>query len=38
METREEDLKPFAEWQVPAKEVIQTARLVATGAPRRGAG
>jgi tetratricopeptide (TPR) repeat protein len=31
METQEADLKPFAEWQVPAKEVIQTARLVATG-------
>jgi len=31
METLEEDLKPFAEWQVPAKEIIQTARLVATG-------
>jgi tetratricopeptide (TPR) repeat protein len=31
METQEEDLKPFAEWQVPAKEVIQTARFVATG-------
>jgi tetratricopeptide (TPR) repeat protein len=31
MEGQEEDFKPFAEWQVPAKEVIQTARLVATG-------
>jgi len=31
METQEADLKPFADWQVPAKEVIQTARLVATG-------
>ena len=25
------DFKPFAEWQVPAKEIVQTARLVATG-------
>jgi tetratricopeptide (TPR) repeat protein len=31
METQEEDLKPFAEWQVPAKEIVQTARFVATG-------
>jgi tetratricopeptide (TPR) repeat protein len=28
---REGDFKPFAEWQVPAKEVVQTARLVALG-------
>ena len=25
------DFKPFAEWGIPAKEIIQTARLVATG-------
>jgi tetratricopeptide (TPR) repeat protein len=25
------DFKPFAEWGVPAKEIVQTARLVATG-------
>jgi tetratricopeptide (TPR) repeat protein len=25
------DWKPFAEWGVPAKEIVQTARLVATG-------
>jgi tetratricopeptide (TPR) repeat protein len=31
METMEEALKPFAEWQVPAKEIIQTARFVAAG-------
>ena len=28
---RDGDFRPFADWQVPAKEVIQTARLVATG-------
>jgi len=28
---RETDYKPFAEWNIPAKEIIQTARLVATG-------
>ena len=28
---REGDFKPFAEWQVPAREVVQTARLVALG-------
>ena len=27
----EADFKPFAEWQVPAKEIVQTARLVAAG-------
>ena len=27
----EADFKPFAEWGVPAKEIVQTARLVATG-------
>jgi tetratricopeptide (TPR) repeat protein len=31
METMDEALKPFADWQVPAKEIIQTARLVAQG-------
>jgi tetratricopeptide (TPR) repeat protein len=31
MEGMQEALKPFAEWQVPAKEIIQTARLVAAG-------
>jgi len=25
------DFKPFADWQIPAKEVVQTARLVASG-------
>jgi tetratricopeptide (TPR) repeat protein len=25
------DFKPFVEWAVPAKEIVQTARLVATG-------
>jgi tetratricopeptide (TPR) repeat protein len=25
------DFKPFAEWGIPAKEIVQTARLVATG-------
>jgi len=25
------DFKPFAEWAVPAREVVQTARLVASG-------
>jgi len=28
---KEADFKAFAEWQVPAKEVVQTARLVAAG-------
>ena len=28
---RDTDFKPFAEWNVPAKEIVQTARLVATG-------
>ncbi len=28
---RDGDYKPFAEWQVPAKEIVQTARLVAQG-------
>ena len=28
---RESDFKAFAEWQVPAKEIVQTARLVALG-------
>jgi tetratricopeptide (TPR) repeat protein len=28
---RDTDYKPFAEWSIPAKEIIQTARLVATG-------
>jgi tetratricopeptide (TPR) repeat protein len=28
---READFAPFAEWGVPAKEIVQTARLVATG-------
>ena len=28
---RDTDWKPFAEWNVPAKEIVQTARLVATG-------
>jgi hypothetical protein len=28
---KEADFKPFAEWQVPAKEIVQTARLVASG-------
>jgi tetratricopeptide (TPR) repeat protein len=27
----EADFKPFAEWQLPAKEIVQTARLVAAG-------
>jgi len=27
---READFKPFGEWGVPAKEIVQTARLVAT--------
>ena len=27
----EADFKPFAEWNVPAKEIVQTARLVAAG-------
>ena len=25
------DFKPFAEWNIPAKEIVQTARVVATG-------
>lgn len=28
---KEADFKPFAEWGVPAKEIVQTARLVAEG-------
>ena len=28
---RDADFKPFAEWGMPAKEIVQTARLVATG-------
>jgi tetratricopeptide (TPR) repeat protein len=28
---RDTDWKPFAEWNVPAKEIVETARLVATG-------
>jgi tetratricopeptide (TPR) repeat protein len=28
---QEADFKPFAEWGVPAKEIIETARLVASG-------
>jgi tetratricopeptide (TPR) repeat protein len=28
---RDIDTKPFTEWGIPAKEIIQTARLVATG-------
>jgi len=28
---RDADYKPFAEWGVPAKEIVQTARLVASG-------
>jgi tetratricopeptide (TPR) repeat protein len=28
---RDADYKPFAEWGVPAKEIVQTARLVAAG-------
>ncbi len=28
---RDADFKPFAEWGVPAREIVQTARLVATG-------
>jgi tetratricopeptide (TPR) repeat protein len=28
---RDADFKPFADWAVPAKEVVQTARLVAIG-------
>jgi tetratricopeptide (TPR) repeat protein len=28
---RDTDYKPFAEWAIPAKEIIQTARLVASG-------
>ena len=28
---READFKPFAEWAVPGREIVQTARLVATG-------
>ena len=28
---RDTDFKPFAEWGVPAKEIVGTARLVATG-------
>jgi tetratricopeptide (TPR) repeat protein len=28
---RDADFKPFAEWAVPAKEIVATARLVATG-------
>ncbi len=28
---READFRPFGEWGIPAKEVVQTARLVATG-------
>jgi tetratricopeptide (TPR) repeat protein len=28
---KEADFKPFADWQIPAKEIVQTARLVATG-------
>jgi len=28
---RDGDFKPFADWQVPAKEIVQTARLVAMG-------
>ncbi len=28
---RQADFKPFAEWAVPAREVVQTARLVASG-------
>jgi len=27
----EADFKPFAEWSIPAKEIVQTARLVAMG-------
>jgi tetratricopeptide (TPR) repeat protein len=28
---RSADFQPFAEWAVPAREIVQTARLVATG-------
>ena len=28
---KDADFKPFAEWGIPAKEIVQTARLVATG-------
>jgi tetratricopeptide (TPR) repeat protein len=28
---KERDFKEFADWQVPAKEIVQTARFVATG-------
>ena len=28
---RDGDFKPFADWQVPAKEIVQTAKLVAQG-------
>jgi len=28
---RDADFKPFGEWGIPAKEIVQTARLVATG-------
>jgi tetratricopeptide (TPR) repeat protein len=28
---RDTDYKPFAEWAIPAKEIIETARLVASG-------
>ena len=28
---KERDFKEFVDWQVPAKEIVQTARLVATG-------
>ena len=28
---KEADLKPFAEWQIPAREIVQTAHLVAAG-------
>ena len=31
LERQDEELKPFAQWGVPAKEIIQTARFVATG-------
>ena len=29
------DFKPYTDWAVPGKEIVQTARLVATRAPRR---
>jgi predicted Zn-dependent protease len=28
---KDADFKPFAEWGIPAKEIVQTARLVASG-------